>query len=234
MNDVVSRVGLGDHEMVSFVGGGGKTTLLHTFASSLTGTRIATTTTKMDPGESGELPTLVGASDDEIVLAAAAGPVLAWRTLTDGKAVGLETSRCNTLFGRVDHVLVEADGARSMPFKAPGPFEPNVPSLTTVMISVIGADALGRVIADQCHRPLRVAALANCGPYERLSPEAAATVLLHPRGQRAALVEHGRLIIAVTKVDEVNADFVEALVEEVARLEPALAVIPVARTAGTR
>ena len=234
VTDAARHVGCGEHELVSFVGGGGKTTLLHALAHGLPGTRIATTTTKMSSAESGDLRTLIGASDGEIAAAAAKGPVLAWRSVSGGKGVGLDPSRCNALFGRVDHVIVEADGARSMPFKAPGPFEPRVPSSTTIMVSVIGADALGRVIADQCHRPLRVAALAGCGPYGRLAPEAAATVLLHPRGQRAALPDGGRFVIAITKVDAANIGFVRTLMAEVARLEPAILAIPIARFAGTR
>jgi len=217
-----------DHELISFVGGGGKTTLMHAFARQLGGRRIATTTTKMGADQRGGLTTLVGASDDEIVEASTAEPILAWRSVSGGKAHGLDPTRCDVLFGRVDHVLVEADGARSMPFKAPGAFEPVVPSATTLMISVIGADALGRVIADQCHRPLRVAALAGCHPYVRLTPNAAATVLLHPNGQRSALPNEARLVIAITKVDAPNAGVVRELADELARLEPAVAVLSVA------
>jgi len=223
-----SGVGCSDHELVSFVGGGGKTTLMHAFARGLGGSCIATTTTRMGAGENGGLTTLIGASDDEIVAAATSGPTLVWRSVSDGKALGMNPTRCNVLFDRVDHVLVEADGARSMPFKAPGTFEPVVASATTMMVSVIGADALGRIIADQCHRPLRVAALARCQPYQRLTPKAAAAVLLHPNGQRAALPERARLVVAITKVAAANADFVEELTDELDRLEPAMTVLSVA------
>ncbi|MBT5139691.1 MAG: putative selenium-dependent hydroxylase accessory protein YqeC, partial [Acidimicrobiaceae bacterium] len=136
--------------------------------------------------------------------------------------------RCDLLFDMVDYVLVVADEARSLPFKAPGTFEPVVPSATTMMVSVIGADALGRVIADQCHRPLRVAALAQCQPYERLTPKAAAAVLLHPNGQRAALPERARLVVAITKVEATNAGLVEELRGELARLEPAVTALSLA------
>ena len=61
-----SGVGCSDHELVSFVGGGGKTTLMHAFARGLGGRCIATTTTQMGAGENGGLTTLIGASDDEI------------------------------------------------------------------------------------------------------------------------------------------------------------------------
>lgn len=228
VEQVASNAGCSDHELVSFVGGGGKTTLMHAFARGLGGRCIATTTTKMGAGQNGGLATMIGASDDEIVAAATSGPLLAWRSVSGGKALGMNPRRCDVLFGRVDHVLVEADGARSMPFKAPGTFEPIVPSATTMMVSVIGADALGRIIADQCHRPLRVAALARCQPYQRLTPKAAAAVLFHPNGQRAALPERARFVVAITKVEAANADFVNELTEELARLEPAVTVLSIA------
>ncbi len=228
MSHAAEAAGCGDHELVSFVGGGGKTTLMHAFSHQLGGSRVATTTTKMGDDQNGCLMTLVGASDDEIVAAAESAPTLAWRAVSGGKALGLEPERCDMLFTRVDHVLVEADGARAMPFKAPGPFEPVVPAATTLMISVIGADALGRVIADQCHRPLRVAALARCRPYERLTPAAAAAVLLHPNGQRAALGKNARLVVAITKLDAVNAGLVGELTQQLAHLDPEVAVMSVA------
>ena len=123
--------------------------------------------------------------------------------------------------------MVEADGSRQRPFKAPADYEPVVPSTTTVIASVIGADALGRVIADQCHRPLRVAALAECTAYERLTPQAAATVLLHERGARKELPEAGRLAIVVTKVADANRSFVAELVEVLMSMEPAVPVIAI-------
>ncbi|MDG1410026.1 MAG: selenium cofactor biosynthesis protein YqeC [Acidimicrobiales bacterium] len=228
LGQAASGAGCRDHELVSFVGGGGKTTLMHAFTRELGGRCIATTTTKMDAGHNGDLTTLIEATDQEIVAATRSGPALVWRTVSGGKALGVEPTRCDLLFDMVDYVLVVADEARSLPFKAPGTFEPVVPSATTMMVSVIGADALGRVIADQCHRPLRVAALAQCQPYERLTPKAAAAVLLHPNGQRAALPERARLVVAITKVEATNAGFVEELRGELARLEPAVTALSLA------
>jgi hypothetical protein len=51
---------------------------------------------------------------------------------------------------------------------------------------------------------------------------------LHPNGQRAALPERARLVIAITKVEAVNADFVEELTDELDRLEPTVSVLSIA------
>ena len=135
---------------------------------------------------------------------------------------------CDAWFEHVDHVIIEADGSRRRPFKAPADYEPVVPSTTTTMVSVIGADALGRVIADQCHRPLRVAAVAGCQPYERLSPAAAATVLVSERGARKELPDGGRLAVVVNKVGGANQALVAELLDELDRRAPDLVVVPVA------
>ena len=74
-----------------------------------------------------------------------------------------------------------------------------------------------RVIGDQCHRPLRVAALAGCRPYERLTPDRAATVLLHERGFLASVPPASRLAVIITKVDDTTA---QAVADLVAALEP--------------
>ncbi len=217
----------GPHEHIALVGGGGKTTLLHALGSQLDGRRVLTTTTKMGADQHRGLPVLVAPSDIEIGRIADVAMVFARNKGT--KAFGVAAADCDRWFGLVDHVVVEADGARHRPFKAPRPFEPVVPSTCTLLVSVIGADALGRVIADQCHRPLRVAALAGCSPYVRLEPEAAARVLLHERGARSAKPPAARLAVAITKVDSANAELVERLARALADTEPHATVVQVER-----
>lgn len=119
------------------------------------------------------------------------------------------------------------------PFKAPAPHEPVIPSRTTLAISVIGSDALGRVIADQCQRPMRVAALAGCSPYERLEPERAARVLRHERGGAKGVPPNARHVVMVTKVPTPDDDPLTAhLVDEfMASLIPHIEVIAIERTA---
>lgn len=116
-------------------------------------------------------------------------------------------------FGPLDGgiVVVEADGARGHPAKAPADHEPVIPATATLVVAVIGSDALGRVIADQCHRPLRVAAVVGCGPYERLTPERAAVLLTSERGGRRAVPAGARFAVLVTKVDPAGSRLVDEL-----------------------
>lgn len=221
LDELSARLGLGSHELVSIVGGGGKTTTMYALAKQLSGRRIATTTTKMGHDQTCGYPLLLSPSDDELTAAfdesGTTSPIVAWKSTEGTKAVGVGPEDCDRWFDLVDHVVVEADGARRRPFKAPGPMEPVVPSRTTMLVSVIGSDALGRVIGDQCHRPMRVAALAGCQPFERLTPDRAATVLLHERGFLASRPPSARMAIVITKVDDVVAADVAELVDCLAR-----------------
>lgn len=202
--------------LVSIVGGGGKTTVMFALGHQLGGRRILTTTTKMGSDRTGGFPTLVDPDDRDLRIGVdPASCVLVWRALRNSKAIGFEPERCERFLGLADHVLVEADGSAGRPFKAPKPFEPVVPASTTVLIACIGADALGRVIADRCHRPLRVAAIAGCSPYQRLTPLHAAKVLLDPSGSRKDCPKSARFIVLVNAVRAETAAAVEELVGEI-------------------
>ncbi len=56
-----------------------------------------------------------------------------------------------------DVTLIEADGARCLPFKVPKPWEPVIPEETTDIILVMGMDAEGKRICDTCYNPEGVA-----------------------------------------------------------------------------
>ncbi len=225
LSRLAAAVGLGGREHVAIVGGGGKTTLVHALGRQLRGDVVLTCTTKMGADQHRGLPTLLSPSLAEVRAALGSGPVMVWRRVERQKAMGVDPGTCDQLFAAVDHVVIEADGSRQRPFKAPAVFEPVVPASVTVMLSVIGADALGRVIADRCHRPLRVAALAGVQPYARLSPAAAATVLLHERGARKELPAQARFATVVTKVGPRTAAAVDDLCGELAAREPGLPVV---------
>ncbi len=225
---LAKALGMGPHEHLAVVGGGGKTTVVHALAEQLTGTRVVSCTTKMGHDQHHGLPVLLAPDDATLTAAVAEGPVVAWRSIDGEKAVGVTPQDCDRWFGLVDHVLVEADGSRRRPFKAPADYEPVVPISTTRMISVIGGDALGRVIADQCHRPMRVAALAECTPYERLTPAAAAAVILHERGARKELPAGADFAVVISRVDDAHAGFAAELHDHLRVKEPDLVVVATA------
>ena len=186
-------------EIVALVGGGGKTTAMFRLAAELAaqGKRVvSTTTTRIFAAQIALAPQHLIFSPDQPVgdLMAALSQLLAAQPhvlvigppdYQTGKAFGLEPGVVEAIAGlpEVDAVLVEADGSRMRPFKAPAGHEPVVPGGTTLLVPVVGIDALGRSLTDDyVHRAERAAALAGVQPGVTVTPEIAAAVLAHPQG----------------------------------------------------
>lgn len=234
LDSLAATLGFQEREHIAVVGGGGKTTIVIALGQQLRGRVIVTTTTKMGVRQTGGFPTLVSPTDDHLRTMAPSGPVMVRSDERGTKAIGVATQQCDRWFSDrsiCDHIVIEADGSRTRPFKAPAPHEPMIPESVTTVLSVIGANALGRVIADQCQRPLRVAAVAGCSPYERLTPARAATVLLSPRGGGKSVPPHARRIVVIANAPTADADPVAAeLVSElIDALTGTIAVLGVER-----
>ena len=118
-----AALGIGGPELVAFVGGGGKSSLMFALAAALPGRVVITTTTRIFAAQMRLAPAVVYAGD-----LAPLGPLLArhGRCLVVGhvdgdKAHGVDLDLPARLLARpdVDLVLVEADGSRMRPAKAP-------------------------------------------------------------------------------------------------------------------
>lgn len=70
-----------------------------------------------------------------------------------------------------DVTLIEADGARCLPFKVPKPWEPVIPEETTDIVLVMGKDAEGKRICDVCYNPEGVAAVLGVSVESSLTRE---------------------------------------------------------------
>ena len=227
LDGAAEALGLGRQSLVALVGGGGKTTLLFALGRNLPARTLLTTTTRMGCDRTGGFPCLVGPTDDELAAALDRDDaVLVWRTTDERKALGFAPTDVDRWFatGAADHIVVEADGARRRPFTAPAPWEPPIPESSTHVVACIGADALGYVIADRVHRPLRVAAAAGCSPYERLTPTRAARALTSPVGMLKNVPGTARFVVAVAGAEPDDPQVAE-LVAELDRLQTESLVI---------
>ena len=112
------------------------------------------------------------------------------------------------------------------PFTAPAPWEPPIPAASTHVIACIGADALGYVIADRLHRPLRVAAAAGCSPYDRFTPARAAAALTSTIGMRKNVPAQARFVVAVNAADPSDEQVIELAAELERRECESLVITP--------
>ncbi len=202
---------------VALVGGGGKTTLMHAIGSALDGPTILTCTTKMGADQHRGRAVLVAPSDGAVRDGLREhGRVMVLSAVLGQKGVGITPERADELFGLGAHVVAESDGSRRRPAKAPHWYEPVIASTVTMVICVIGADALDRTIEDQCHRPLRVGAVLGCSPYDRLTPERAAELVTSAQGGRKGVPSDARFVVCLTKVNASVSPLAERFVDAVA------------------
>jgi probable selenium-dependent hydroxylase accessory protein YqeC len=134
---------------VSFVGAGGKTTLIEYLAAEAIrqGKRVAiTTTTKIWAKE----PYVLWADLGE----GQARPdfVRVGKAVEDGKLTALQPEEVAKLGSGYDLVLIEADGSKGKPLKYPAEHEPVIPSFSDQVIVVAGLDALSGRADEQIFR----------------------------------------------------------------------------------
>jgi molybdenum cofactor cytidylyltransferase len=196
--------------VVSFVGGGGKTTAMFRLASELSsdGLRVVTTTTthisvdqvrfapaSINPGELASLKKHLDQFGHCLIIGPPDGK---------GRVTGIALDLIAGLNARpdIDVILVEADGSRSRPFKAPGSHEPVVPEITTILAPVVGLDAIGRPLDDDnVHRPEIIASLAHQQVGSLITAETVARVLSHPEGGARQRPAGARLAPILNRAD---------------------------------
>ncbi|MBT8217166.1 MAG: putative selenium-dependent hydroxylase accessory protein YqeC [Acidimicrobiia bacterium] len=208
---------IGDRELVALTGGGGKTTLLFSLAAELAGRGgrvIGTTTTKLGADQVSGHRVCWSADPAEVEAGLDGdGPLFVLQAGDDRKVTGYEPEVVDELYAdsSATHVLVEADGARSRPLKAPAAHEPVIPGAATLVVVVMGIDALGRTLFEAAHRPPEAAALTGLTEWARITPAVAAQVLTHPDGGLKGVPAASRVVVALTKVAPAAGDAAEEL-----------------------
>ena len=196
---------LGSRELISFVGAGGKSTLLLGLARELAdrgNSVVVTTTTKMGADEVPDWAQTCRSAEDVAATLAAGGVAFLVDQIDGSKVTGPAAGLVDEVFTGldVDCVLVEADGASGRAIKAPASHEPVIPSQVTTVVIVAGLDAISGRLGDVAHRPEFVAAITGLGLEETLGPDEIAAVLSHPEGGLARIPDTARVVVALTKV----------------------------------
>lgn len=158
------NIDLNIFELISVVGAGGKTSTMFRLAQELKalGKKVlVTTTTNIAFSETSQADHLIldGLKDIFFLSRVETGTIacLGSGVLNDkGKVEGIDRELVDEIYQKhlFDYVLVEADGSKRRPIKAPAHYEPVIPRETTRVVGLIGLDALGKSITeDYVHRP---------------------------------------------------------------------------------
>lgn len=191
--------------VTALVGGGGKTTLMLRLARELLqagASVIVTTTTHIFPPEG--ILTQNPATLEEAKATLARERLACFGKPAAGGKLSAPEISISALEGIADYVLVEADGAKRLPLKAPAEHEPVIPNETRLVIAVAGLDGAGKTINETAFRPERYAALCGKSEAELVTPRDIALALAHEEGQRKGVSPGARFAVLLNKADDVT------------------------------
>ncbi|MCE5256396.1 MAG: putative selenium-dependent hydroxylase accessory protein YqeC [Spirochaetaceae bacterium] len=211
---------------VAFVGAGGKTSAMFAIANSVSSCRIIITTTThiRDPrSENAHTGAPAGNRqfgqviiDPELAHAATGSMhpfcmsplpgnpiIIASQALPEeDKLAGIHPARAEELGHCCDLLLVEADGSRGLPIKAPASHEPVIPQNSAMVIGLMGLDCLGQELGpNTVHRPEILARLAGCEPGGKIEPRHLARLVRSPNGLFKGSPPGSRRGIILNKTD---------------------------------
>lgn len=99
-------------------------------------------------------------------------------------------------------LLIEADGSRQKPLKAPGEHEPPIPEFAELVIITAGLSGLGKPLTPKTvHRAEIFGQLAGLGTGEIITAEALARVLAHPEGGQKNIPARSRRATLLTQAE---------------------------------
>jgi len=102
-------------------------------------------------------------------------------------------------------LLIEADGARCKPLKAPADHEPVIPPWVERVVVVVGMSGLGKPLTgDVVHRPDIFGELAGLLRGEVISNEALSQVLLSEAGGMKGIPSRARRIVLLNQCDDIE------------------------------
>ena len=213
------------NSVISVTGGGGKTTTIYTIAHEIAAigwsVLITTTTAMLHPElESREYDQLFINGDQTLPIPKEkweSGVTIAARKFDQksGKTLGFDPQIIDKLSAAAiyDLILVEADGAKYRPIKAPADHEPLIPESTDITLGLIGLDALDKPLNEQyVHRPQQLSELSGVAINSPItgqvieslvhsplgifkgSPASAQRIVILNKAAAAGQVEKGRLI----------------------------------------
>ena len=203
-------LGLGEIPRVAFVGSGGKTTALFQLAREYTSPVIVTATSRLEIFQTKQANFHFRFDEthgwNETMPTSISGITLFSGHKGMRSVAGLEEGPLQEVLSLADiasaPLLIEADGSRRHPLKAPDTHEPPIPQFVDTVVVVAGFSALGKPCTDSwVHRPEIYARLSGLQIGERISLTAIKNVLCHPLGGLKNIPNHARKVMLLNQVD---------------------------------
>jgi len=202
--------------VVSFVGAGGKTSLMFSMARELSNAGesvLTTTTTKILMPTKDQSPHVILSDSLDEVLNQARG--LIKKNLHISAASGRTGTHLEKLKGFdpevIDEIseagvfcwiLVEADGAAGKPLKAPASHEPVIPYTSSLLVGIIGLKCIGKPLDERwVFRHKLYSKITGLFPEEPVTEESVAVALMDKNGIMKNCPSHTRKIVFLNMAD---------------------------------
>lgn len=205
---------LGKGARLALVGAGGKTTALFQLGrqlSTLASTVFLSTTTHLATDQLAFADRHFVIADPKDVEGVGLPPPPGILLFTgapagDDRVGGVGKAELELLKGLADHChipfLVEADGSRRLPLKAPAAYEPDIPPWAEQVVVLAGLSGLGKPLSHEwVHRPERFAALTGLELGQTITKEALLMVLRSLSGGLQGLPAGAKPVALLNQAD---------------------------------
>lgn len=200
------------HELICLVGAGGKTTTMFALAQELKSrgkSVLVTTTTNIFYPSATECDEVIidGSGGNGILKYAQPGKIIGLGSdiVKERKLGGIDRHCIDRLSAekQFDCILVECDGAKHKPIKAPAAYEPVVPATATRAIGVIGLDAVGSPIEDACvHRLEQFCDVVQRRPGEIIDEQAVVELIVSAQGLFKGVPDGCKKYVLLNKAED--------------------------------
>lgn len=201
---------LGASPQVAFVGAGGKTSALFLLARQFEKPVLVTTSTHFAVDQLSKadkhLVIQKPAEIEAVKVADLSSVTVFTGAAKDDRVMGLDAASLQVLseFARRHELplLIEADGARRLPLKAPAAHEPAVPDFVDTVVIIAGLSALGKPLSGEfVHRHEEFAKLSGLEIGAPITSDAIAKVLSQPQGGLKNIPAGASRIALLNQVD---------------------------------
>jgi molybdenum cofactor cytidylyltransferase len=200
---------------LALVGAGGKTTLLFKLAAEFTGPVLITTTTHFGRWQLTHVDQRLMLDEDaelntkDLAIHTAKLISVTGKPTADQRVTHLHDRALEQLkeFAESNNLplLIEADGSRQRPIKAPGANEPVIPEWVDWVGVVIGMEALGKPNNEEyVHRPERFKAVTNCELDQTISTAHIVKLFSSQEGGLKNIPETARRVAVLNQADNLQ------------------------------
>lgn len=200
--------------VLAIVGSGGKTSLLFRLAKEYTPRVIVSNTAHLGVNQAENADKVVQLREPQDIpriLDETFDGILLITGLPDerGRYRGLEHTAISLLIDVCKQkripLLIEADGCRGKPLKAPAPWEPPIPQKIEQVIVCAGASGFGKPLNEEwVYRSADYSQLTNVPLGDLLSSETIAKVISHPLGGLKNIPENSKRYFLINQADSVE------------------------------